>query len=826
MTENNHNRQGWRASVLALFLGLAGQVPGAMADAHLAAGRISDVVNTKHNFAASVEPELPPGETRTVKAATENQTCVFCHTPHGKKDGAGFLWNRSLAVGPYTLYGSTSMDATVSQPGTPSKMCLSCHDGTLAVSTLEVYTDTSVTPSKTGTDVTVAMTGLGDGDKMPVGAGANSGYTRNLGTDLGNDHPIGFTYDSALAQADGELVDPDTVTYLGPRVGAGLVQHNNVLGGTPPANAPTTVATRLAAPLEPAQNTWAGTGNYAELLTAGSMECTTCHDPHLRSSDNSINIKFLRLNRIQKAAPSGTFDKDQDINCLACHQKAGWRHSAHAHPSVADEAYTSDETTRQELPDGIQVWETACTACHDAHTVAGAPRLLREGTDDDNTPKQGGNAASEETCYQCHGSSSVLQGTGLGDIESEFLKSASMPIGVNRSDDPSQEVHQVVDADLTEPAAQLGNGDGSERHVECTDCHHPHRMIRNTLFNADPATPDAGGTHDHASGAVHNNLASGVLKGIWGVEPVFTSDAFDPLNNVPTFEVKKGNPDVGADTAVANTYLTREYQVCLKCHSGYANGQGKTDQALEFQAPSTHQGEASADHRSWHPVIGPTGRDSATRGGADPSLWLAPWNASGALGSQTMYCSDCHASDDPTSPAGPHGSNEGSSFGAGRGGLLTGPWTTDTGSSSGGSQDFCFACHDYDQYANPAADPATLKRSGFSCAADTCITAVADKPYYVNLHAYHAARNTGGAGSDTGARCMDCHTALPHGWKNKALLVDLNAVGVEFGRADAAVSAPYTEAPYYNEARLQVNTFQTSGNWDKASCGASGGCHN
>ena len=82
-------------------------------------------------------------------------------------------------------------------------------------------------------------------------------------------------------------------------------------------------------------------------------------------------------------------------------------------------------------------------------------------------------------------------------------------------------------------------------------------------------------------------------------------------------------------------------------------------------------------------------------------------------------------------------------------------------------------------------------------------------------------------GSGTGARCMDCHTALPHGWKNKALLVDLNAVGSEFGRPDAAVTTvPYTEAPYYNAARLQVNTFQTSGNWDKASCGASGGCHN
>ena len=631
MTENNHNRQGWRTSILVLFLGLAAHVPGAMADAHLAAGRISDVVNTKHNFAASVEPELPPGETRTVKAASENQTCVFCHTPHGKKDGAGFLWNRSLSVGPYTLYGSSSLDATMNQPGTPSKMCLSCHDGTLAVSTLEVYTDTSVTPSRTTTDATVDMTGLASGGKMPVGAGVDTGYTRNLGTDLSNDHPIGFTYDSTLAQTDGELVDPDTVSYLGPRVGAGLVQHNNALGGTPPANAPTATTTRLAAPLEPTQNSWAGTSNYAELLSGGAMECTTCHDPHLRSSDNSINIKFLRLNRIQKAAPGASFDKDQDINCLACHQKAGWPHSAHAHPSVADEAYTSDETTRQELPDGTQVWETACSACHDAHTVAGAPRLLREGTDDPNNPKEGGNAASEETCYQCHGTGSVLQGAALADIQSEFAKTAAMPIEVNQSADPTQEVHQVVDADLTEPASQLGNGDGSERHVECTDCHHPHRMIRNTVFNADASTPDASGTHDHDGGTVHTNLASGVLKGIWGVEPVFTSDAFDPSVNVPTFEVKKGDPAAGADTAVGNTYLTREYQVCLKCHSAYANGQNKTDQALEFQAPATHQGRppptiAAGTRSSVPPVVtAPPGAAPTPTCGCPPGTSAAPW---------------------------------------------------------------------------------------------------------------------------------------------------------------------------------------------------------
>ena len=40
---------------------------------------------------------------------------------------------------------------------------------------------------------------------MPPGEGTASGFTRVLGTDLGNDHPISVTYNTALATRDGEL---------------------------------------------------------------------------------------------------------------------------------------------------------------------------------------------------------------------------------------------------------------------------------------------------------------------------------------------------------------------------------------------------------------------------------------------------------------------------------------------------------------------------------------------------------------------------------------------------------------------------------------------
>jgi hypothetical protein len=42
------------------------------------------------------------------------------------------------------------------------------------------------------------------------------------------------------------------------------------------------------------------------------------------------------------------------------------------------------------------VWKASCLNCHDTHTVQGARRLLREGTDSTAVPKTGGNPALEQ----------------------------------------------------------------------------------------------------------------------------------------------------------------------------------------------------------------------------------------------------------------------------------------------------------------------------------------------------------------------------------------------------------------------------------------------
>ena len=84
-----------------------------------------------------------------------------------------------------------------------------------------------------------------------------------IGTNLSNDHPISFTYDQALATADGDLFDPTVA--------------NTALGGT----------------------------IDDDLLSDGKVQCTSCHDVH-----NSLgNMDLLWIPNAGSAL------------CLTCHDK-------------------------------------------------------------------------------------------------------------------------------------------------------------------------------------------------------------------------------------------------------------------------------------------------------------------------------------------------------------------------------------------------------------------------------------------------------------------------------------------------------------------------
>jgi Doubled CXXCH motif (Paired_CXXCH_1) len=807
-----------------------------------AAQRISDVKGTRHNLSVdgAFGTHAAPGATTEV--------CVFCHTPHGATQadlgGAPLrspLWNRRVPAGStYTPYTSSSLDAQAildglnAQPGGSSKLCLSCHDGTLAIGNVNVLNGNA--------NVSIPMTGTGTGGTMPAGAGLASGFTRNLGTDLSNDHPISLTFNSALAARDGELRPVDAAQRW--PAGSGTVLGLRASGFKP------------LLPLEP-------TGNAG----AGQVQCATCHDPHIRELDASKgNQKFLRAQRFQEVPPTAAHDAANDTICLSCHDKnqgaGSWAVSAHARPDVADETFRDAAATLREFPTGLPVWKAGCLSCHDTHAVQGSRRLTREGTDAPSVagaPRQGGNPALENTCYQCHtnGAASALNSVAqVPNLEAEFAQAIRMPITTADQGGATEEVHDIggsfsdgannctgptnkCGADFIESKEKL-----AQRHAECTDCHNPHRVVKFRLFTGGAAglagAPDPAGTHRHDDTAAHSNLASGVLRGTWGVEPVYGSTSFQSLPS--GYVTKRGDPGANADTSVTAPYVTREYQICLKCHSdnGYADNNvyplgnrpalGRsggtppgtnnltvyTNQAKEFQAPLTHRGDATApnsgagslftsgNHRSWHPVMAPTGRSAPSA-----SAFRAPWG--NGIGTQTMYCSDCHGSNTPEgtvvpaggedgTPWGPHGSNN--NF------LLKGQWNStvganDRGDSGPNPNGLCFKCHNPNTYANRNGSGATGFFNG-------------DRG---NLHAYHTDKIES-------IRCNWCHVAVPHGWKNKALLVNLNDVGPEAGRAGNeewrmnASGQAFNQEPYYLNAKLKVRTFANSGNWVDSNCGS------
>jgi hypothetical protein len=112
------------------------------------------------------------------------QICIFCHTAHNAdttvRDAP--LWNHTVTRKTYQVYNSATMQATVGQPSGASKLCLSCHDGTVAVD------------SYGGRTGSIRM-------GLPTAVGAD---------ELTNDPPISFVYDDALAQRDGALFPPSS----------------------------------------------------------------------------------------------------------------------------------------------------------------------------------------------------------------------------------------------------------------------------------------------------------------------------------------------------------------------------------------------------------------------------------------------------------------------------------------------------------------------------------------------------------------------------------------------------------------------------------------
>lgn len=142
---------------------------------------LSEIKGTKHDLSIS--------GSGTYKAAAETQVCVFCHVPHGASP-ADPLWNHASTVQTFTPYDKSVSLTLKSNPGQPdgsSKLCLGCHDGTVAV---------------------------GSTSSMGIISGLSSSIqgAAKIGTNLSSSHPVSFVYDNNLSVQNGELVNPASLT--------------------------------------------------------------------------------------------------------------------------------------------------------------------------------------------------------------------------------------------------------------------------------------------------------------------------------------------------------------------------------------------------------------------------------------------------------------------------------------------------------------------------------------------------------------------------------------------------------------------------------------
>lgn len=205
-------------------------------------GLAQTIVGSKHDLRAV------GGGTATGTNLTE--VCAACHTPHQvSTDTLDPLWNRDLsAAGPYGVYGSATMTATptalpvaTQATATTSHLCLSCHDGTVSVLAMH-------NPPPGAAVTAAAVAGRIDATGKIISSA-------NVGTDLSNDHPVNFTYDTALATADGGLKDPATNPSVAALLRGGTVQCTSCHEVHDPTNTP-----------------------FLQMSNTASALCTTCHN--------------------------------------------------------------------------------------------------------------------------------------------------------------------------------------------------------------------------------------------------------------------------------------------------------------------------------------------------------------------------------------------------------------------------------------------------------------------------------------------------------------------------------------------------------------------
>jgi predicted CXXCH cytochrome family protein len=313
------------------------------------------VIGSQHDLTAS-------GSAPVKSAAIDS--CIFCHAPHNIVPNIPPLWNHSLSSVTYTPYASTTYTSGAQTPSAgSSKLCLSCHDGTVAVGLTVAQGLIATTGTMNSSDV--------------------------FGTNLSHSHPM-----SMSMVDDGSLV-------------------SSLFGSPPTTKDPAVLlvsgkieCTTCHDPHVP--NKDAANPMFLVRSNSGSAICLACHDP-TRAQPNFLagwtsGSHATATNTVPKTAGFGPYTTVAANACANCH----YAHNDAVGPRNLDAAESA-----------------ACTPCHGGANASPAllnitaeysktyshPTMTVTGVHDaaETMPV---NTARHAACADCHNSHSAFAQTG------------------------------------------------------------------------------------------------------------------------------------------------------------------------------------------------------------------------------------------------------------------------------------------------------------------------------------------------------------------------------------------------------------------------------
>jgi len=232
--------------------------------------------------------DLGPGSKSPITGARPD-FCNYCHASHSGLNLG--LWNQTLTRQSYTVYHSDTEKNRGTQPmlGDGSNLCLSCHDGTVAVGAVNWFDSGFGRPGSHGPQIlnprTAGLQGLSTGH----GAG-------NIAI-LSGVHPVAMPYPYGGVGS----------TYNGTTTGANFIANQ---WQTPPlGNIRLYMQNGVNSVILGWNGAAASPAAASGLQGNAGIECSSCHDPH-----NKITVDGYFL--VGMGTGSGS-----TYLCNMCHMK-------------------------------------------------------------------------------------------------------------------------------------------------------------------------------------------------------------------------------------------------------------------------------------------------------------------------------------------------------------------------------------------------------------------------------------------------------------------------------------------------------------------------